>query len=70
MRSMRVIVMLLLMISTISGCNPRPRPPRPVPTGSQVAILEPNEPAPFRGVLLGPERWRRIYERLLECEEQ
>lgn len=60
------MLLLLVVVQVVGvGCQPKP-----VLTGTQVALVEPNEPAPFRGVLIGPERWRRIYERLLECEQE
>lgn len=61
-----VMLMASTTVWTTWGCNPK----SPV-TGyhTDVVILEPNDPAPFKGVLIAPGRWIRIYERLLECEE-
>jgi len=60
-----VIVTALAISLTIWGCNP---PIRYVPS-DDVIVIEEGEPAPYRGVLIGPVRWQKIYKRLLECEE-
>jgi len=59
-----VIAMLLLTLLTISGCSQKVVY---VPS-RQVLVMEPNDIAPYHGVLIGDARWLKIIKRLIECE--
>ena len=58
-----VTVALLLVLSTSCYKTIRYEPT------SDVLIVNKGDIVPFRGVLIGEQRWLKIYERLFECEQ-